>query len=388
MLRVCEPQNLNSCDNIQQLGVIVGFRRMPIEEWFDDYQYEVEYDIGESGVKFLDFGSLKIDLGNLPLRYGHHRGKPELRELISPDYEGFGPNQIAVTTGASEANFAVIASLVGQNDHLIVEHPNYPSLYEVPRSLNRRLALLNLTFEEKFKPNLKKLESLITPHTKLVSLTHPNNPTGSIITKKMLCEIVEMVEAHGAYLLVDETYRELSFSRPPPPAATLSSQAISITTMSKAYGLPGIRLGWVAANKHIIESVRAVREQLTICNSAISEEIALAVLRRKQEFLGNAKKRIHSNFRIVHEWMKRQECLEWIPPEGGVVGFPRFKMNISANDFCRLLVEKYKTFVVPGKCFEMSRHFRLGFGGEAKELRSGLICAAKTLGEIAAIQVC
>jgi aspartate/methionine/tyrosine aminotransferase len=355
---------------------------MPIEEWFDNYQYEVDYDVGESGVKFLRFSSLNMDLGDLPLRYGHHRGSPELRELIAQDYEGFSPEQIAVTTGASEANFAVVASLVGSDDHIIVEHPNYPSLYEVPRSLNRRLDLLHLTFEEKFKPNLEKLESLITPQTKLVTLTHPNNPTGSMITEKMLYDIVEIIEAHGAYLLFDETYRELSFQKPLPPAATLSPHAISITSMSKVYALPGIRIGWVAADKHIIDSVRAVREQLTICNSVIGEEIAMNVLQRKRDFLKDVKKRVASNLEVVEGWMKHQEDLEWIHPEGGVVCFPRFKMNISTDDLCLLLAKKYKTFVVPGYCFEMNRHFRLGFGGEAEELKAGLNCVDKALKEI------
>lgn len=360
----------------------MGFKRMPIEDWFDNYQYEVDYDIGESGVKFLKFSSLNLDLGDLPLRYGHHRGSPELRELIAQDYEGFSSDQIAVTTGASEANFAVVASLVGPNDHIIVEHPNYPSLYEVPRSLNRRLDLLHLTFEEKFKPNLEKLENLITPQTKLVTLTHPNNPTGSMITEKMLYEIVEMIEAHGVYLLLDETYRELSFKNPLPPAATLSSHAISITSMSKVYGLPGIRIGWVAADKSIIESVRAVREQMTICNCVTSEEIIKTVLQRKQDFLRNVKQGVAVNHKIVEEWMGRQEDLEWIPPEGGVVCFPRLKTNTPTDDLCLLMVKKYKTFVVPSYCFKMNRHLRIGFGGSANELNVGLSCMDKALKEI------
>ena len=360
----------------------MGFKRMPIEEWFDNYQYDVDYDIGESGVKFLKFSSLNLNLDDLPLRYGHHRGSPELRELIAQDYEGFSPDQIAVTTGASEANFAVVSSLVGPNDHIIVEHPNYPSLYEVPKSLNRRLDLLHLTFGEKFKPNLEKLENLITPQTKLVSLTHPNNPTGSMIAEKMLREIVEMVEAHGAYLLLDETYRELTFKKTLPPAATLSPHAISITSMSKVYGLPGIRIGWVAADKHIIESIRAVREQLTICNCVISEEITRMVLQRKGEFLRNIRQRIAINHKMVKEWMKRQEDLEWIPPEGGVVCFPRLKTNMPTDDLCHLLVKKYKTFVVPGYCFEMNRHLRIGFGGGANELKTGLSYMDKALKEI------
>lgn len=359
----------------------MGFKRMQIEEWFDDYQYEVDYDVGESAVKFLKFSSLNLDLGDLPLRYGHHRGSPELRELIAQGYEDFSPDQIAVTNGASEANFAVVASLVGPNDYVVVEHPNYPSLYEVPKSLSRRVDFLHLTFEEKFKPNLEKLESLITPQTKLVTLTHPNNPTGSMITEKMLHEIVEIVETHNAYLLFDETYRGLSFKKTLPPAATLSPHAISITSMSKAYGLSGIRIGWVATDKSIIDRVRAVREQVTICNCVISEEITKAVLQRKQAFLKNVRQKVAINYGIIKEWMENQEHLEWVPPEGGVICFPRLKIDAPTDNLCRMLVKKYRTFVVPGYCFEMSRHFRIGFGGETNELKTGLNNVDKVLKE-------
>lgn len=225
---------------------------MPLEDWFDTYQYEVNYDIGESGVKYLSLGALGEKPREVQLRYGHHRGSPELRSMICEQYDSLGPDRICVTTGSSEANFAVIASLVDRSDHMIVEHPNYPSLYEVPRSLELSHDLLPLVYEEGFKPNLKKLEELMKPNTKLVTLTHPNNPTGSVISEQSLREVLQLVESHGAYLLHDETYRELSFGKPPPPAATLSDRAISMTTMSKAYGLPGIRIGWIAGPKQLI----------------------------------------------------------------------------------------------------------------------------------------
>lgn len=356
---------------------------MVIEEWFDKYQYEVDYDIGESGVKFFKLGSLNIDLSEVELRYGHHTGKPGLREVIAQQYENLNASNIAVTTGAAEAIFAIIASLIGPNDHIIVEHPNYPSLYYIPESLERQMDLFHLKMDEKFKPNLEELESLIRPETKLIALTHPNNPTGSMITEKMLKEIIDVVENRKIYLLLDETYRELTYDKPLPPAATLSPRAISISTMSKAYGLPGIRIGWSATtDKKIIENVCTVREQLTICNCAISEEIAKVVLERKDEILKDIKRQVESNYKIVEEWMKSQDYLVWIAPEGGVVCFPKIKMDTSTDELCRLLVEKYRTFVIPGYCFEMNRHFRLGFGGETEELKKGLNCLEKALIEI------
>ena len=154
------------------------FKRMPLEEWFDKYQYEIEYDVGESAVKYLSFGELNVDLANLPLRYGHHCGRPDLRKLISDQYDGLNPENVMVTTGASEANFCVVAALAKPGDHVIVEHPNYPSLYEVPRSLGCNVSLFSLKYENRFKPDLNELKKMITPETKLISLTHPNNPSG------------------------------------------------------------------------------------------------------------------------------------------------------------------------------------------------------------------
>lgn len=345
---------------------------MLIEEWFDDYQYEVDYDIGESGMKFRKVDSLNIDMHNCALRYGHHKGSPELREIIANDYEGLTKEQIVVTNGASESIFATVASIVGPRDHIIVEHPNYPSLYEIPRSLNLDMDLFHLDFEDRFKPNLEKLENLFKPNTRLVILSHPNNPTGSIITKEMLCEIVKIAEYHNAYLLFDETYRELSFGDPLPPAVTLSPKAISITSMSKVYGLPGIRIGWMIAEKPIIDRAVAVREQLTISNNAISELITKEVLQKKNEFLKNAKERIAANYRLLQDWMEKQKELEWIPPEGSIVCFPKLLFETSSTDLCRMLVRKYRTFTVPGYCFGMDRHFRIGFGGETGELKIGL----------------
>ena len=362
------------------------FNRMPLEDWFDRYQYEVDYDIGESGIKFANLEKLGIRIGRLDLRYGYHTGSPELRQLISELYEDVSPEQIAVTTGSSESNFALIASLVGDSDHMIVEHPNYCSLYEVPRSLDRSHDLFPLSFEEGFVPDIARLSSLVRPNTKLITLTHPNNPTGSVIQEKQLQEIARLAERSHAYLLHDETYRELSFEKPPPAAVELSDHAISMTTMSKAYGLPGIRIGWVAGPRHIVEAVRKVREQITICNNSVGEAIACAALRKRDVVLRRARESVKRNFQTLKAWMNAQKTLEWIEPRGGVVAFPRLKSGQDTEELCRLLVRKYRTFTIPGYCFEMKRHMRVGFGGRAGELKAGLERLGKAAQDLALLR--
>ena len=132
------------------------FKRMPLEDWFDTYQYEVQYDVGESAVKYLTFDDLNIDLGKLPLRYGYHLGRPDLREEISKQYEGLSYENVVVTTGASEANFILFCALMKPDYHVVIEHPNYPSLYEVPRSLGCKVDLCSLRFEKQFLDSLAR----------------------------------------------------------------------------------------------------------------------------------------------------------------------------------------------------------------------------------------
>ena len=264
-----------------------------------------------------------------------------------------------------------MASLTNKKDHIIVECPNYPSFWYIPQSLERSMDLFFLDFEENFKPNLEKLEDMIKPNTKLICLTHPNNPTGSVITEGELKEIIDMIEDRNIYLLMDETYRELTFENPLPAAASLSSNVISVSTMSKVYGLPGIRVGWSASSeKTIIDGILKVREQTTICNSALNEYIALKILQKKDRHLKQINHRIRENYEILKDWMKSQAYLEFVPPKGSVTCFPHF--NQPTEKLCCLLVEKYRTFTVPGYCFMMDSFFRLGFGGETEELKNGL----------------
>lgn len=363
------------------------FKRMELEVWFDKYQYAIDYDIGESAVKTLAVEDLDIDLSQVMLRYGYHSGRPDLRACIAEQYRGLGQEHIIVTTGASEANFAVVAALVKPGDHVVIEHPNYPSLYEVPRSLGCDVGLLTLQYESRFKPDLDELKRMITPATKLVSLTHPNNPTGSVISEKELRAVIDVVESYETFLLFDETYRHMAIGENLlPPAAALSERAISITGMSKCYGLPGIRTGWLATrNEFILDAVVAIREQLSISNNTLGEEIALSVLKRKDMFLDNARKRIEKNREIVAAWMDEHNSFEWVYPEAGVVCFPRIKehVDVDPDRLFRHLAEEYKTFVVPGRCFEMnSRHFRIGFGADAEEIRTGLSNLDKALNDL------
>jgi aspartate/methionine/tyrosine aminotransferase len=332
-------------------------------------------------MKPYSIGDLDLYLDDLSLRYGHHRGVPELRELIASDYSGLKLDNVCVTTGAAEAIFAIIAVLVGPDDIALVEHPNYPSLYDAVYSLERKVEFLHLSYDDQFELDIDQLKTQLTPAVKLVLLTHPNNPTGSIISDMQLNDVIEAVEASNAYLLMDETYWELSYSNPPPHAAELSKRAISVATMSKAFGVPGIRIGWLAGDPRIVDAVRAVREQTTICNSVIGEKIAFEILKKKDHILAAARIQILDNLSYLENWLADQPELEWVTPKGGIVGFPRLKQRVSSRELCKLLVNSYKTFTLPGDVFNMPEYFRLGFGIDKKELMDGLNCLGSAIQE-------
>jgi aspartate/methionine/tyrosine aminotransferase len=359
---------------------------MPLEEWFDKYQYRIRYDIGESAVRTLSLGEIDIDLSGLALRYGHHTGAPELRAHIADIYPGMSPGGIVVTNGAAEALFNVAAALLNPGDHVVVEHPNYPSNYEAPRSLGCRVDLLSLNFDEGFRPNLDRLKKQVSTKTRLISLTHPNNPTGSVITERELSDVIELAERCGCYLLMDETYRDLVLSGDPVvPAASLSPSVISISSMSKVFGTPGVRIGWLASQDPcLVERVLAVREQVTICNSALGEAIATAVLSQRKAYIETARARIRENLTHLSSWMDQRDELEWIRPEAGVVCFPRIRDGCTSDPevLYRELAEHRETFVIPGRCFERdNRFFRIGYGGDHAEMVEGLERLRQALSE-------
>jgi len=234
---------------------------------------------------------------------------------------------------------------------MVVLHPNYVANIETPRAIGCQVDYLRLSFEEKFALDIKKLEKLIKPDTRVVSLTYPHNPTGTVLSKAQLLEVVSLVEAKGCYLVFDETYRDMGFGQPLPMAASLSPHVISVSSFSKSYGLPGIRIGWlITRDKNLMETFLAAKEQIFICNSVVDEEIADRFLAKKSAAFPKIQSHIRTNFDVVKAWMENEHSLQWVEPKGGCVCFPGFNpgINIDIDNFYRILNENYKTYVGPG----------------------------------------
>jgi aspartate/methionine/tyrosine aminotransferase len=354
------------------------YRRMPIEieapEWIG--YNNIECNLSESSFADQKLHDLGISLDNLVLYYGDHQGKPALRTLIADD-ASVDANNILITPGAAAALFIVATALLDRNDHLVVAKPNYATNIETPRAIGADISFLQLSFDRAYEIDINELENLIRSETKLVSLTYPHNPTGALINEATLIKIIGIVEKKGCFLLLDETYREMSFAPKLPVAASLSDRVISVCSMSKAYGLPGIRTGWIAcSNPKLMEIFLAAKEQIIITNSVADEEIAYQYLRNKDKLFAPVKEKIFENFSVVKTFMEEQEFLEWIEPKGGCVCFPRIRSHIAIDmdEFYKQLLDKYKTYTGRGHWFEEDkRYLRLGFGWETTaNLRKGL----------------
>jgi len=361
---------------------------MPIEiESPESLGYDsIECNLAESSVRDVQFKEMDIDLNNLVIAYGDHIGKPALRELIANGYKNISTEGILLTVGAAGALFIIQTSLLNKSDHLIVIRPNYATNIETPRAIGCEISFIDLHFEQGYELDIKKIKSAIQPNTKLISITTPHNPTGTMVSNENLFALCKIAEQYHCYLLVDETYRDIFFETPTPLAASISKHAISVSSVSKAYGIPGIRLGWIISqDKSLQELFLAAKEQLHICNSVVDEEICYQYLAKKEKYFPAIKQEVKSNFEILKKWIADHPYLEWIEPSGGVVCFPRFKNNIeiAIEKFYKLLLEEYKTYLGPGHWFEQSkRSFRLGFGWEKKEaFKRGLKNIDKAIAE-------
>ena len=355
------------------------YKRMQIEqESPEQLGYDlIKYNLSESSVADRHLADLKADLDDVLLCYGDHMGNPELRREIASLGAGIAANDVMVTAGAASALFIIATSLLTANDHLVVVRPNYATNIETPRAIGCDISYIDVTFEDGFHLDIAALESAIKPNTKFVSITYPHNPSGVMLSEGELRAIVEMIDRKGCKLLFDETYREMTQGTPLPVAATLSDNVFSVSSLSKTYGIPGIRIGWlICRDPELMTLFLSAKEQIGISGSMVDEAIGHAALVQRDEWLAFNNARIKTAFDLVKSWVENEEYIEWVEPKGGCVCFPRIKPNsdIDLAKFYSVLFEKYGTYVGPGHWFEMpDNYFRLGYAWPTlDELEHGL----------------
>ncbi|MFJ9499849.1 aminotransferase [Brevibacillus centrosporus] len=356
-----------------------------VEDWMNKYEMSATYNIAETCVDSLTVEELiSIDgtnpedffrsLASKKLTYGHIEGSPEFRTLVSQLYTTVDPHQVLVMNGGIAANFLVFYSLVKPGDHVISVHPTYQQIYDVPKSFGATVDLLHLKEENGFLPDLDELRSLVRENTKLICINNPNNPSGSLMERDTLEKIVEIARSCGAYLLCDEVYRNLLQDDDliVPSIADLYEKGISTSSMSKALSLAGLRLGWIAAPKEVIEECIKHRDYTTISVGMLDDLLAVHAMKNYDRILTRNRKIIKDNLAILDEWVANEPAITYVKPRAGTTAMLGYDLPISSVDFCEGLLKETGAFLTPGICFDMEGYLRIGYACETEMLREGL----------------
>jgi aspartate/methionine/tyrosine aminotransferase len=364
-----------------------------LERWLTRHELHVKYDIAESGILPLKLNDLLAfespddrvaileHLLELRLGYNEAVGTRELRTVIASTYENIDPDNVLVTTGAIEANFLLFNVLLDAGNHVIAPYPAYQQLFSVPRAIGCDVSLWKITPENDFCYDLDALRRLVTPKTRLIILNTPHNPTGAILPESDLREVYSLAERVGATVLCDEAYRWLSIPGGEsfaPPICTLGSNGISVGTISKPFGLPGLRLGWMVAPKEIISKCWAMRDYVSLSPGKLNDAIAILAFKHREKIIERNSAIISANLDEAHRWVAHHtDILSWKPPRGGLLALIKYQIDITSLELADKLATEYSVMLAPGSSFGYENYLRMGIGQNPGTFKSGLEAASR-----------
>ncbi|WP_342601881.1 aminotransferase [Peribacillus sp. FSL E2-0159] len=363
----------------------MNIKTFAVEQWMNEYEVEAVYNIAETCVDSITVNELisidgtdpekfLVDLGKNRLTYGHIEGSPDFRTLVANQYQSLDADNVLVTNGAIGANFLLLYTLIQPGDHVIAVHPTYQQLYEVPTSFGATVDLLPLREENNYLPDLNELKSLVNEKTKMIIINNPNNPSGAIIEKEMLEEIVEIARSYDAYILCDEVYRRLlqEDDLVVPSIVDLYEKGISTSSMSKVLSLAGLRLGWIAGPKEVIYECFRHRDYTTISCGMLDDILAVHALKNYDKILDRNRKIIKENLTILDAWVEQEPLISYVKPRAGTTAMLKYDLPVSSEDFCIGLFKANGAFLTPGSCFDIESHVRIGYACKTEVLEQGL----------------
>lgn len=354
----------------------MNIRPFELERYFAKHEFAARYLLSSSDCEALSLADLLAMADpdtlqiwqELKLGYTESQGHPLLRELISGSYSGYEPADILVLA-PEEGIFLFMHALLQPGDHVICTFPAYQSLYEVARSIGCEVQTWEPDEAQGWRFDIRQLEGMIRSNTKLMIVNFPHNPTGYVPPQADFEQLVDFVRQREIHLLSDEMYRylELEPDSTLPSACELYDHAVSLSGLSKSYGLPGLRIGWIATkDSKLIHRIGMLKDYTTICSSAPSEILAMIALRSKETIIRQQSDRVRRNIGILDEFFQGyQDIFRWNRPVGGSICFPRMLMVQDTYEFCKQLVEETGIMLVPSKMFDFGdHHVRIGFGRE------------------------
>ncbi|MBS0604590.1 MAG: aminotransferase class I/II-fold pyridoxal phosphate-dependent enzyme [Verrucomicrobia bacterium] len=304
---------------------------------------------------------------NLHLNYTEVKGLPALRDEIASLYSELKADDIQMFAGAEEGIYCTMRAMLSPEDHVIALVPAYQSLVDLPRAIGAEVTTIALKAEHNWKLDMDLFAKAFRPNTKLVVINFPHNPTGTILDKSSLKTMIDLCRKSGAYLFSDEVYRlmELDEKDRLPSIADLYEKGLSLSVMSKAFGMAGLRIGWIACrDRKMLAKIAEYKHYASICNSAPSEILALIALRAKDKILSRVHQIMRSNIQMLDAFFATHaDLLRWVRPLGGCIGFPELLAKEPVDRFCQRLVEKKGVLLMPATIYDTpGNFFRIGFG--------------------------
>jgi aspartate/methionine/tyrosine aminotransferase len=350
----------------------LNLRPFALERYFASYEFSTRYMLGSSDAQPLPIADLlALESGSgeklqaLTLGYTETRGGPELRQAISTLYDHDDPESVLVHAGAQEPIFAFMSALLQPGDRVVVQFPAYQSHYSVAQALGAEIARWPSDLNEEGAPDPAELERLVTPRTRAIVLTTPNNPTGYPFDRARLDAVVEIARRHGLWLFGDEVYRGLEREAERiPTVCDCYERGISLGALSKVYGLAGLRIGWISTrDRPLYDRLAAFKDYLTICNSTPSEFLGELALRHRERLIERVRRIVAANLdRLDAFFARRADVFEWRRPRAGTTAFPRY-LRGSSEVFCRRLAEGAGVLLLPGTLFDTADdRIRFGYG--------------------------
>ena len=363
-----------------------------VEIWMNEWETRCTYNLAETCVASITIeellalsGGSADDLSSLlsmKLTYGDIEGSPRLRTAIANLYTNQCAENITVTHGTIAANMLVHKAIVEPDDHVLSIVPTYQQHYSIPKSIQADVTTLALREEDGFLPNLKALKASVKPNTKLIAFTNPNNPTGALIERPMLEDMVDIADSVGAYLLCDEVYRGTAQvgDGMSPSIVDLYSKGISTAGMSKVFSLAGLRVGWVIAPQEVREQVLIHRDYDTISVGMINDHFAAIALEHADKVLARSHEITRGNLALLEAWIAKEPKVSWVKPRAGTTAMLKFNIPVTAREFCIDLVTKTGVMLTPGDAFDMEGYARIGFANDKQTLTEGLAALSEYLG--------
>jgi len=357
------------------------FRKIDYLEWARTHMGRVKTDLAKSNIRALTREDLGLSLDEIQLATPTDDGVVELRELIARKY-GVPAANVLVTAGATMGIYLACCAAVDEGDQVLLESPNYEPLNRALEARGAEIQTLERRFDRGWQIELEELERKAGRATRAIVLTNTHNPTGVATSPEKMMTIGQIARDSGATVIVSEVYLDNAFAPGQKPAATLGQNLVSIGSLSKVYGLGGLRIGWIVGPEPILKKARLALDYIECDLPAPSESIAVVALRKAPELILRCQQIAMRNFKIIAEWIEKRGDLQWVAPGGGTVCMVKLPPGLDSQALSTLLREKYGTLVVPGDFFRVRGFIRLSAGMDEDVLRQGLKNVGKAIDQL------